>query len=63
MEARSAKDAVDKVTGFYSDDFQRRASVYAFEGGPDFAVIREERAALGKVAEGTSLKHLTKEAA
>lgn len=54
VEASSAKDAVDRVTGFYSDDFQRKASVYAFEGTPDFAVVRRGDA-------GESLKNLTRE--
>jgi hypothetical protein len=42
VSAKDARDAVDRVTGHFSDDFQRKASVYAFVGSPTFAVVRQE---------------------
>jgi hypothetical protein len=36
VDAESGEDAADKVTGFFSKDFQQKASVYVFDREPSF---------------------------
>lgn len=34
VEAKDAEDAIDKVCGYYSKDFQQKASIYVFDREP-----------------------------
>lgn len=36
VDAESAEDAADKVTGLFSKDFQQKASVYVFDRAPAY---------------------------
>lgn len=36
VDAESGEDAADKVTGLFSKDFRKKASVYVFDRPPTF---------------------------
>jgi hypothetical protein len=41
VEAKTADDAADKATSFFSKDFQKKGTVYVFDHAPTFTKLPE----------------------